>query len=182
MTDAYLVDGVAFDSGRTRLHRLLPCVSFRAKNLTVTVIKALNGSWSQDYLHDSFRSLDAVEELHIWGRSRGIVTALVPLVHKRWSVIVLPFLKTLVANAGDYPESLDGEIWDVGDSTVACHHGSDFGAGWMLGLIPVLQARTRSDVPILRLVINGSLDCRGVVNTTRNETCARVTESDLDAL
>ncbi|KZV70282.1 hypothetical protein PENSPDRAFT_752720 [Peniophora sp. CONT] len=182
--DTHTVDGIVIDSGPTPLYCMLsPLCTIVGGHVTAIFFKALNIPWSKK-MTATLSPLRAVVELHIWGRSRGILAALAPRGSASSPDISLPSLKTLVVNVGDDPEPCDGEVWDAErDEIVACRHNSDeFGAGWLAGLIPILQARARAGSPIKRLKITGPLDCRSVLNKTQKETCARVAITDIQAL
>ncbi|VDB88563.1 unnamed protein product [Peniophora sp. CBMAI 1063] len=181
--DTQAVDGVVIGIDATTLDNMLYPLSTRISgNITTVVLKALKGPWSEE-MTLAFQTFDAVTELHVWGRARDVLTALAPRGSDGDLKVPFPRLKSLAISAGDQPDLCDGERW-YGvrvDETAACHHDAA-GAGWLAGLVPIIEARAAGGAPVHRLVMMGPVDCKGRVNTTRNETCALVGADVLEAL
>ncbi|VDB87554.1 unnamed protein product [Peniophora sp. CBMAI 1063] len=187
--DVYAVDGITIEPKGTPLYDMLgPITAIVGANITTLVIQI-------SHLDNTYRlatvllaPLRNVTELHLSGRSSGILPALAPLrVHSPAGsslTMALPSLKTLIVNPGDDLKLCDGEVpwmhhWDT---IIECRHEPEIGAGWLDHLPPVLLERAQAGSPLMRLVIVGSSDCQGIVNKSKRETCARVDGSTLVAL
>ncbi|KZV70280.1 hypothetical protein PENSPDRAFT_752718 [Peniophora sp. CONT] len=176
--DATGQDGVVIDARGTPLFRITSALLDEvAGRITSVFVKALSVPWDDD-LTALLLPLRAVEELHIWNRTRRTLDALAP--RNGSSEIVFPSLNRLVLNFGDDSEdSVDGES-DT-EQRAACDHIE----GWLSGLIPVLQARARAGRQLRFLRIVGPLSgCVGTVKVTPEGRggCAVVRELELRAL